>query len=232
MNLSIVIPTLNEEAALPALLHDLRALSSASTEIIVADGGSSDATVAVAAAAGARVVTARRGRARQMNRGARAALREWLLFLHADSRLDQSAALVLRSALEEPPSFDTAVFRFAIDLPRMWKYVIETGQALRESVLGLPYGDQGLLVRRDAFVAVGGFPDIPLMEDVTLVRTLRQHGGVARLPAALLTSGRRYEQGGVLRTWGRHTLLIALHAAGVSPSRLAHWHNGSNALPR
>ncbi len=226
MSLGVVIPTLNEECALPLLLRDVSPLAQAiSLDILVSDGGSTDGTVEHALTGGARVVHAAAGRGRQLNRGARAARGAWLLFLHADSRLSDAARDALRDAVTGPPRFEAAIFRFAIDLPPVWKRFIETGQGLREALSGLAYGDQGLLVRRGLFEAVGGYPELPLMEDVALLRTLRRRTRVARLPAALVTSGRRYRESGVVRTWLRHTALISLYLAGVSPARLAQWRN-------
>jgi hypothetical protein len=115
------------------------------------------------------------------------------------------------------------VFRFAIDLPRFWRRFIETGQAVREALSGLAYGDQGLLIRRGLFQSVGGYPDLPLMEDVAMIRLVRRRTRVTRLPAPLLTSGRRYQRGGVLRTWLKHTALISLYLVGASPTHLARW---------
>jgi len=231
-----VIPTLDEAAALPALLEDLRALRPLLGEVVVADAGSSDATIALARAAGARVLTAPRGRARQLNAGARRSQGDWLLFLHADSRFGSDAVAAVRQVLAGILPVEAAVFRFAIDLPAPWRRLIEAGQTLRERWFGLSYGDQGLLVRRERFDGVGGFPELPLMEDVVMIRRLRRRCGVARLPAAVLTSGRRYRQRGVLRTWLTHTLLITLFTAGVSPLRLARWgggrHDAATALPR
>ena len=115
-----------------------------------------------------------------------------------------------------------AVFRFAVDLPPPAKGFIERGQRLRQALFALPYGDQGLLVRRDLFQLAGGFPDIPIMEDVAMIRRLeRRRVTIRTLPAALLTSGRRYRERGVIKTWLHHTLLISLYLAGVSPRRLA-----------
>jgi rSAM/selenodomain-associated transferase 2 len=232
VRLAIVIPTLDEAAALPPLLGDLRALSDVAHEIIVADGGSRDGTAALAAAAGARVVQASGGRARQLNAGARASRGEWLLLLHADSRLGADAHAAIRAVLTGIPSVQAAVFRFAIDLPPLWKRLIEAGQAARERWLGLPYGDQGLLVRRECFEAVGGYPELSLMEDVVMIRRLRRRFGVVRLPAAVVTSGRRYRQRGVVRTSLAHVMLMILFAVGVSPERLARWRNDAIALPR
>jgi rSAM/selenodomain-associated transferase 2 len=199
---------------------------------VVVDGGSRDGTPAVAAAGGARVVTAPRGRARQLNAGARASRGDWLLFLHADSRLGPDARAALLQVLAGMLPVDAAVFRFTIDLPPVWRRLIEVGQTIRERWLGLSYGDQGLLIRRECFEAVGGYPELSLMEDVVMIRRLSRRFGVARLAAPLLTSGRRYRQRGILRTWLSHSLLISLFAAGVSPARLARWRDGTIALPR
>ncbi len=226
--IGVVIPTLNEAQSLPALLDDLRELATLlPLDLVVADGGSSDGTWAEAAAGGARVLLAPRGRARQLNRGAMVAQGEWLLFLHADCRLGADARTALLAALEPAAGVQAAVFRFAIDLPRFWRRFIETGQAVRQVLSGLAYGDQGLLIRRELFQSVGGYPNLPLMEDVAMIRLVRRRTRVARLAAPLVTSGRRYQQGGVLRTWLKHTALISLYLSGASPARLARWRDGA-----
>jgi len=227
IRLSVIIPALNEAVALPLLLNDLRPLDGPDIEFLVIDGGSTDGTEAAAQAGGARVLSSPPGRGRQLRLGATASRGDWLLFLHADSRLGADAIAALRGALDRPRPFTAAVFRFAIDLPRGWKAFIERGQAFRERLLGLPYGDQGLLVRREAFEAVGGYPDLPILEDVALVKKLRRRHTIERLPAALVTSGRRYRQRGVLRTWLEHTVLIILYGIGVSPARLATWRHAT-----
>jgi rSAM/selenodomain-associated transferase 2 len=220
--IGVVIPTLDEAENLPGLLEDLQRVA-VPLDIVVADGGSLDDTLAVAERRGARAVVAPRGRGVQMNAGARAARGEWLFFVHADTRVPAPARRALLGAVVDDPDAEVAVFRFAIDLPPAGKRFIEVGQALRQALYGLPYGDQGLLVRRELFFAVGGFPEIPLLEDVALLRRLRRRSPVRVLPAAILTSGRRYRRGGVLRTWLRHTAIIALYFAGVAPRRLARW---------
>ncbi len=226
--IGVVIPTLNEAQTLPALLGDLRDLAMLlPLDVVVVDAGSSDGTRARAAAGGARVVDALPGRAIQLNRGAMVARGEWLLFLHADCRLGADARAALLTALEPSAGVHAAVFRFAIELPRFWRRFIETGQAVREVLSGLAYGDQGLLIRRDLFQSVGGYPDLPLMEDVAMIRMLRRRTRVARLAAPLVTSGRRYQQDGVLRTWLKHTALISLYLIGASPRRLARWRDGA-----
>ncbi len=223
--IGVVIPTLDEEQRLPGLLSDLRCLGRAvPLDIVVADGGSSDATAAATAQGGARMLVTSRGRAHQLNAGAAVARGEWLLFLHADSRLPAAARRALLAALVDEPDLGAAVFRFAIDLPGPWKRFIEVGQALRQRLYRLPYGDQGLLIRRELFQAVGGYADLPILEDVALIRTLRRRGVAIRtLPAALVTSGRRYRAHGVLRTWLLNVALITLYVIGVPPRRLARW---------
>ncbi|MGH7531117.1 MAG: TIGR04283 family arsenosugar biosynthesis glycosyltransferase [Gemmatimonadales bacterium] len=227
MTIGIVIPTLNEAATLPRLLEDLSQLGRVTAvDVVVADGGSRDTTRALALASGARVLWAPRGRARQLNAGARVVCGEWLLFLHADTRLDAAARQALLAAVAAGGDLRAAVFRFAIDLPWFWKRFIELGQGIREGVWHLPYGDQGLLVQRALFDAVGGYPGLPLMEDVAMIQRLQCHTTVRSLPAALTTSGRRYRRDGVVRTWLKHTALITLYRAGVSPTRLARWRDG------
>jgi rSAM/selenodomain-associated transferase 2 len=230
MGLAVVIPTLNEAQALPLLLDDLGALERlVPLDIVVADGGSTDGTIARAVDRGARVVPAPPGRARQLNAGARAARSEWLLFLHADSRLPPEAQHALCKVVTGSARFNAAVFRFAIDLPPLWRQLVESGQALREAVWRLPYGDQGLLVHRELFESIGGYPELPLMEDVAIIRALRRRTSIERLPAALVTSGRRYRRGGIVRTSLQHIALIAFYFLGVSPARLARWRDGDPA---
>jgi rSAM/selenodomain-associated transferase 2 len=223
--IAVVIPALNEALFLPALLADLQRLRHAiPLDVVVADGGSGDGTPGVAAAHGARVVVGPAGRARQLNAGAAVARGEWLLFLHADSRLPAAARRALLGAVVDEPGLAAAVFRFAIDLPPPWKPFLELGQRLRQRLYGLPYGDQGLLIRRDLFLSLGGYPDIPIMEDVAIIRSAKRRKVELRtLPAALVTSGRRYRARGVLRTWIGNVVLIALYALGVPPRRLARW---------
>jgi rSAM/selenodomain-associated transferase 2 len=220
--IGVVIPTLNEAEVLPALLDDLRRVA-VPLDIVIADGGSTDGTLAAASAADVRTVVVTRGRARQMNAGAREVAGGWLLFLHADSRMPARARRALLTAVVDEPELDVAVFAFAIDLPPGWKRFIEIGQALRQRLYGLSYGDQGLLVRRELFEMVGGYPDVPVLEDVLTLRALARRARVHTLPAAIVTSGRRYQRDGVVRTWLRNTAIIISYALGVPPHRLVHW---------
>lgn len=218
----VVIPTLNEEANLPDLLADLRRVA-LPLEVVVADGGSRDDTIMIARSAGADVVSVPRGRAVQMNAGAAACSTEWLCFLHADVRLPDSARHQLEQTVRDPRS-DAAVWRLAIDADGWWFRVLERGALVRDRVGGLPYGDQGVLVRRRLFERVGGYPDLPVMEDVAFVRALRRHARLTRLSAPIVVSARRWTAEGPLRAFLRNTLLLGAYLAGVSPHRLVRWY--------
>lgn len=222
--LGIVVPTLNEAAYLPALLSDLHRLE-VPHRVVVVDGGSRDGTVELAREADARVLRAARGRAEQMNAGARALETPWLLFLHADSRLPPAALeAVERWVRSGGGGAEAAHFSFSLSGDDWFWRFLEFGQRLRERLYGLPYGDQGLLVSREAFEAVGGYPEIPIMEDVEIVRRLGKRGGLRRLAAPLITSPRRYERHGRWLGWLRNATLVGLHLAGVPAERLARWY--------
>ena len=217
--LGAVIPTLDEEEYLPRLLGDLSRLGLEHT-VLVVDGGSRDGTVAAARAAGAGVMRSRPGRARQMNAGARFLAARWLLFLHADSRLGDEALRTIEVQVgEDRPEAGYFGLRFAH--PHFHYRIIEGGQRVRERLLGLVYGDQGLLIRRDLFHEMGPYPDEPIMEDVILNRRLRGAGRLVRLPAAISTSPRRYEEEGRLRAWLRNVGLMSRFLAGRKPVDLA-----------
>jgi len=220
-HLGVVIPTLNEAETLPGLLADLEQLALA-RDVVVADGGSTDPTVEVARTAGARVVTVARGRGPQLNAGAAAARGDWLCFLHADVRMPGTARTELLRAVGA--SIDAAVWRLAIDAGGSWPRIMEWGARLRDGLGGLPYGDQGLLVRRSLFEGLGGFPDVPIMEDVGMVRALRSRVRIERLRAPLLVSPRRWQREGPYRTWLRNSLLIAAYHAGIPPGTLVKWY--------
>jgi len=217
----VVIPTLNEASTLPGLLEDLGRLP-IPTDIVVADGGSMDRTTAVAVRAGARVVAATGGRGPQLNAGASAARGEWLCFLHADVRMPEGAREAMVAAVES--DVEAAVWGLAIAADGNWPRVMEFGARLRDRLGGLPYGDQGLLIRRTLFDAIGGYREIPIMEDVALVRALRGKTRLERMRAPLLVSPRRWERQGPYRTWLRNALLVTAYHAGVSPLRLARWY--------
>jgi rSAM/selenodomain-associated transferase 2 len=211
---------LNAAETLPGLIEQPRA-SAIVEEIIVADGGSSDETVAIARAAGARVVAAPRGRGIQLAAGADAASGVWLLFLHADCRLAPGweAALTAFTAAPEAPS-RAGYFDFALDDIAPAARRLERIVAWRCRVLALPYGDQGLLISRSLYRALGGYAPLPLMEDVDLVRRLGRRR-LARIGARCISSPRRYRRGGYWRRPLRNLFCLSLYFAGVSPHRIA-----------
>ncbi|HSH12848.1 MAG TPA: TIGR04283 family arsenosugar biosynthesis glycosyltransferase, partial [Desulfurivibrionaceae bacterium] len=222
--ISVIIPTLNEAANLAATLASLRGV--AGVEVIVVDGGSSDRSVALAEAAGVRVVVAPVGRGRQQNQGAAVATGEILLFLHGDTRLPTGFAEAVRAALSRPGAVAGA-FRLGIAGGGWGLRLVERLANWRSRWLQMPYGDQGLFLRRPTFGALGGFPEQELMEDFELVRRLRKRGHVALLDLAVQTSPRRWQRLGVARTTLVNQLVITAYFFGVSPARLAGWYRGA-----
>jgi rSAM/selenodomain-associated transferase 2 len=218
--LSVVIPVLDDLDAAERLLTQIPPDSD--VEIIVVDGGI-DARLeqGIHAHPGARYLRAGPGRARQMNTGAASAAGEWLLFLHADSELPPGWQ---RAIAALPTPVIGAWFRFALDDAAWQARLIERLVGWRVRWLTLPYGDQGFVVRRDTFAALGGFRDLPLMEDVEFVRRLARAGVVRELPLPLRTSARRWRRDGWFRRSTRNTVLVGLYLLGVSPSRLATWY--------
>lgn len=226
---SVVIPTWNEQERLPAAIASTRPLPAA--EVLVVDGGSSDDTCHIARQAGARVLLAPRGRAAQMNAGARAAAGEVLLFLHADCRLPENAGAALREALHDP-SVGWGAFRHRIDSPRRLLRLIEAADNFRAGVLRRPYGDQAIFVRRSLFERVGGYPDVPLLEDVLLARRLRRAGRFRAAAATVLTDSRRWERYGVLRVTATNNLILLGAALRLPISWLARLYYGDAARSR
>ena len=217
---SVIVPTLDAEAELPAALACLGEGLDAGLirELVIADGGSTDGTGAIAEAAGAVFVEGPAGRGGQLRRGAAAAQGEWLLFLHADSRLAPgwSGALLqhLRDRADRAGYFRLA-FRAEGPAPRL----VAGWANLRARALGLPYGDQGLLVSRTLYDRSGGYPDIPLMEDVAIARALA--GQLAPIDAAVFTSAERYRRRGWIRRGGRNLMTLTRYLLGADPERLA-----------
>lgn len=218
--LSIIIPTLNEAAGLVSLLDDLQALRHHGHEVIVVDGGSDDGTAECAMRLADRVLSGPRGRARQMNSGAEVATGAVLWFVHADSRVpaaaDQYIVKALAMAHVHWGRFDV---RLSGAQPVL--RIVERLMNLRSRLTGIATGDQAVFVDRALFHAVGGYADIPLMEDIELCRRLKAQGRPACLRVPVITSSRRWEQHGVLRTialmWG----LRLAYTLGVDPTRLA-----------
>lgn len=212
--ISAVIPTLNAAALLPALLAQLQGLG----EVILADGSSTDG---VAELDGVRLITAPRGRGSQLAAGAAAARGEWLLFLHADTRLAPGWEAAVEAGLARPGQ--AHYFRFALDEESRQARRLEAAVAWRCRWLALPYGDQGLLISRALYQAVGGYAPIPLMEDVHLVRRLGR-ARLAGMPARAVTSAARWRRDGWWRRSARNLMTLGLYFAGVSPERLARFY--------
>ena len=215
-DIAIVIPTLNAARSLPGTLAALGGLP-----VVVADGGSTDGTPELAARLGAAVTRAPRGRGPQLAAGAAAAKASWLLFLHADTRLGEGWREAVSAFLASPGAERRAAhFRFALDEASPPARRLTRAVAWRCRALGLPYGDQGLLIHRDLYVALGGHPPWPLFEDVALVRALGRHRLVV-LPAEAITSAARWRRDGWLFRSARNLLCLGLYFAGLPPRLIA-----------
>lgn len=221
-SLSVVIPTLNAGASLAACLGALSTAENGGlpSEIIVVDGGSTDDTVAVATAAGARQIAAPAGRGRQLAEGGRAATGDWLLFLHADTQLAAGWGRAAAVFMTAPANAErAAVFRFALRDDDSAARRLERMVAWRCRVLALPYGDQGLLIGRHFYQRLGGFKPLPLMEDVDIVRRIGRRR-LTMLEATALTSAARYRHG-YLRRSARNLTCLSLYFLGVPPAAIA-----------
>ena len=215
--ISVIIPTLNEETGIAACLDRVRRAHG--VEVIVVDGGSRDATVEAARRAGAKVIGAPRGRAVQMNAGAEVSRGEILLFLHADTLLPSGWEAEVRRALARP-EVAAGAFTFRLDQRTAGLRFIELCVAWRCRLASMPYGDQGLFLRRVDFLAAGGFPDLPIMEDCELVRRLKKRGRIIVSPAPAITSARRWQQRGILATTAFNSLVVVAFYLGCPPSLL------------
>lgn len=213
----VVIPTLNAAATLPATL----AAFPGGVAVVVSDGGSTDATLGLAQAAGCKIVSSPRGRGQQLRRGADAATRPWCLFLHADTVVTPRGWTAIARHIADPEGPELAAsLRLVIDDPAWQARWIEAAVALRVHHLGLPYGDQGLLIHRDLYAAIGGYPNLPLMEDVEIMLRLGRARHIA-LDGEARTSAARW----VRRGWLGQTLLnltcLTLYRLGVPAARIA-----------
>lgn len=220
MDVSVIIPTLNEADGIANVVERARALGAG--EIIVVDGGSDDETLSRAAAAD-RCIVAPRGRAAQQNAGALCSRGNVLLFLHADCWLDPEGFVEMKSALTD----DRVVggcFRQVIEAPGAWYRMLEWGNAQRVRAWKWAYGDQGIFVRRATFDEVGGFPNVALMEDLYFMKSLKQAGRVALLDSRIHVSARRWQRTGPMRQTLRNWGMIALAHSGVSPDSLARFY--------
>ena len=231
MTISVIIPTLNEERTVMATLAHTAALGF--DELIVVDGGSTDKTPSLvnsyrlsaqsSALSPVQWITSPPGRARQMNEGAKAGRGETLLFLHADTQLPDDAKAIIDTTLADRRIVGGR-FDVQFDRPSMRGTIISKMMNWRSKLSGLATGDQALFVRRSIFEQMGGFADMPLMEDIEFSRRLKRKGATAALTATVTTSFRRWEQQGPLRTILRMWALRFLYWVGVSPHTLSRWY--------
>jgi rSAM/selenodomain-associated transferase 2 len=218
--ISIILPVLNEAAHIAACLDALQPLRGQHCELIIADGGSQDRTVALAEPLADRVIISPKGRAAQMNTGAQQASNAILWFLHVDSQPPPAAANLISAALSDPHCH-WGRFDVRLSGRQTGLRVVETLMNVRSRLTGIATGDQGIFVRREQFEQVGGYPPIALMEDIALSRSLKRHSRPVCLRQPLITSSRRWERDGIARTILLMWRLRLAYFLGVDPERLA-----------
>lgn len=219
-SVSIIIPALNEAEEIGSTLESA---ADSAAELIVVDGGSEDRTAEIARAHGATVVTSARGRASQMNAGAEIARGETLLFLHADTRLPAGFAEEVRRTLDRP-GVAAGAFSLRIDGAGWGMQWVERAANWRSRILQLPYGDQGFFLKAEVFRSLGGFPEVPLMEDLEMARRVRRRGRIVISPLAVATSARRWERVGVFRATLLNQVFLLAYLLGMPPRRIAEWY--------
>jgi len=219
MRISVVIPALDEGERIGSLIAALRAHGF--DDIVVADGGSRDATQAETIAAGAAFIRGERGRGRQLASGARAASGDVLFFVHADSAPPPLACALIETALADP-GVSAGCFSLAFDHahPLLGIYALMS----RVNMSLFTYGDQGLFLKRETYERIGGYRDLPLFEDVEILGRLRRAGRIVKLRAPMTTSARRFLRDGVARRELMSAILVALYHMGVPPERLERWY--------
>ncbi|KAJ8902084.1 hypothetical protein NDN08_006492 [Rhodosorus marinus] len=228
---SVIIPTLNEEGSIASTIRALRegvVEKDTRLDIVVADGGSVDGTKRLVKTAKARLIQAGRGRGTQLNNAVPSAEGSFLIFLHADTRLPFGFDKVVRSTLQDE-TVSLGAFRLKIDSNVRGIRLIEAVANLRSRFFGMPYGDQGFFMRRTTFNQLGGFPDIPLMEDFQMARNAKRLGRVITANESAVTSGRRWEEFGVFRTTVLNQIIVAGFYLGVPAQTLNKWYRGAVA---
>lgn len=221
MKISVVIPCLNEEAHLENLLQSLGRYDF--WEIIVVDGGSVDRSKDLAKRYTDKVISSQAGRGAQLNKGARKASGDALLFLHADSKIESDITCAIRQGLNTP-GIAGGAFRLRIDSSRPGLKLISSVANLRSRLFGFAFGDQGIFVKREVFEKVGGFGDTPLMEDVDFVKRIKAYGGFLVMDDFICTSPRRWEREGVIFCTLRNSLILFLYNIGVPTITLKRWY--------
>ena len=220
-DISVIIPVLNDAEALDLALGSTQDYTG--VECIVVDGGSSDESAEVAQSRGVKVLHSPPGRARQMNAGAEVAEGRFLLFLHADTRLPEGFDGHVRRILTGS-GVAAGAFQLQIDAPSARLRLIEKAANWRSRYLQMPYGDQAIFLRKELFREMGGFPDLPIMEDFQLIRRLQGEGRIVITPVAVVTSARRWKKLGALRTTLFNQMMILGFYLGFEPARLARWY--------
>jgi rSAM/selenodomain-associated transferase 2 len=229
MNLSIIIPTLNEAAVLAQTLAAIG--PDPNIEVLVVDGGSQDDTCAFAQTWGAKLLRSNPGRAQQMNLGAETAQNDILLFLHGDTLLPPDYYGLIARALAQPQTIAGA-FDLTINAPDLALRLVEWGVRLRSRLLQLPYGDQGIFLRRETFMAIGGYPKLAIMEDYQFIQNLKRLGKIAIVTTPVKTHPRRWQRLGILRTTVLNQIMILGYHLGIAPERLRQlygWYNKASA---
>jgi len=221
LNISVIIPTLNEKTTLGPLLTSLQVYQG--LEIIVADGGSTDKTLEIADYYGAQAVSSEPGRGKQQNMGAALASNDILLFLHADTLLPADFPRHIHTLLQQPATAAGA-FQLKIDAPDTGYRIIEWGISQRSKLLQLVYGDQAIFLRKETFFKAGGFPDQMFLEDIELIRRLKKLGKIRLAPAAVTTSSRRWQRFGLARTTLMNQLVLAGYLLGMDHDSLGRFY--------
>lgn len=217
--LSIIVPVLNEASGIVAAMENLQGFRVAGTEVIVVDGSSDDETIHLASPLADQIVLAPRGRARQMNLGAAMATGDVFLFVHADTRLPAQADRLVMAKLAQ--GYDWGRFDVNIEGASRLFPIIAGLMNLRSRITGIATGDQAIFVRRSTFEEAGGFPPIPLMEDISFSAHMCRHGRPGCVPEKLTTSGRRWEKHGVLQTILKMWWMRLRFYFGANPKKLA-----------
>jgi len=219
--ISVIIPVLNEANTIGSVLD--RLVNTENVEVIVADGGSQDGTVSVARSRNVQVISTPPSRACQMNAGAARATGDILLFLHADTRLPANFDRLIRQGLQDSKTIAGA-FELRIDSQQWGLRLIERLVNWRSRFFSMPYGDQAIFLKATVFHDIGGFPNLPIMEDFEFIRRLQPQGRITIISASILTSGRRWERLGIIKTTLINQLIILGYFWGVSPDKLARWY--------
>lgn len=222
MQISIIIPTLNEAANILETLACIPKFSD--VEVIAVDGESGDGTAELAKSWGAKVIQSPPGRARQMNKGAAVAKGEIFLFLHADTHLPEGFDIHVRRIMDQQ-DIAAGAFGLRLDGEFPGKRFIERAINFRAKYLHMPYGDQAIFLKAKMFFYINGFPDIPIMEDFELIRRLRHQGRIVLAPTFIITSNRRWKALGTWQTTLINQAAIMAYCLGISPDRIARWYN-------